>query len=254
MAAVVVLCAVLGACTRAPQKPPVQPSPGAAQAAPAPAAAPAQAPVAPSSPQRPAGALPAGAVVTPPAPAAPAAPISPAAPPRPVTPPPQKAAPPLARNDSLQSLFAQDRERKVLPEDFRTGPLAGGSDLEGDDRLALTAASRFLAALGEGKVSRELLSSGASAVGESMAFHKEQGDTLVSYRLGKPKPREGGEIATNVRLFGREGTAEGEIYMVSENRQWLVSDLQISMADLRVKRQKQKEKFFPSSYRWLLGE
>jgi hypothetical protein len=91
-------------------------------------------------------------------------------------------------------------------------------------------------------------------VGESIAFSLDRGDTPTSFRLGKPKPRDGGEIAANVRLFGPEGSAEGEIYMVAENRQWLVSDLQISMADLRMKREKPKEKFFPSSYRWLLGE
>jgi hypothetical protein len=166
----------------------------------------------------------------------------------------QRPAPPQAKSDTLQSLFANDRLKKVLPEDFLTGPLSGSGDLEGDERAALAAAARFLTALGQGKVARELLGSSAAALRESVSFHLDQGDIPVSFRLGKPKPREGGEIASNVRLFGREGTAEGEIYLVRESRQWLVSDLQISLADLRVKREKPKDKFFPSSYRWLLGD
>jgi hypothetical protein len=36
--------------------------------------------------------------------------------------------------------------------------------------------------------------------------------------------------------------------------QWLVSDLQLSMGQMAVTKEKPKEKFFPSAYRWLLEE
>jgi hypothetical protein len=167
---------------------------------------------------------------------------------------PPRASIPLARGDAIQGLFARDRDRVSLPEDFKIGPLAASRDVEADNRGAVEAAERFLSALSHGKVDRELLAAGASAVAESAAYHLEKGDTPSSFRLGKPKPRAGGEVAVNVRLFGPAGTAEGEIYMTSENKQWLVSDLQVGMSALQVKREKPKEKFFPSSYRWLLGE
>ena len=51
-----------------------------------------------------------------------------------------------------------------------------------------------------------------------------------------------------------DGTAEGEIYMAKPKAQWLVTDLQLSLAQMAVKREKPKEKFFPSAYRWLLEE
>jgi hypothetical protein len=146
------------------------------------------------------------------------------------------------------------RDERLLPEDFRIGPLESASDAEGDDRAALAAAEAFLDALTKGKTARKLLSSGAAEIGDSVAFHLERGEVPTSYRLGRPKTPGAGESAANVRLLGGGGTAEGEIYMMPENRQWLVSDLQVSLADLRVKREKPKDKFFPSSYRWLLGE
>ena len=45
----------------------------------------------------------------------------------------------------------------------------------------------------------------------------------------------------------------GDLY-VARRQKWLVSDLQLSLAQLAVKREKAKEKYFPSAYRWLLEE
>jgi hypothetical protein len=47
---------------------------------------------------------------------------------------------------------------------------------------------------------------------------------------------------------------EGEIYIAASGSQWLVADLQLSLAQLSVRREKPKEKFFPLEYRWLLEE
>lgn len=82
----------------------------------------------------------------------------------------------------------------------------------------------------------------------------QRGDVPRSFRIGAPKKHESGEISANVRLFGQEGTSEGEIFMTRAGGHWLVSDFQISMEDLKVKQEKPKERFFPSSYRWMLQE
>ena len=87
-----------------------------------------------------------------------------------------------------------------------------------------------------------------------LAYGLQQGNTPASFRLGSAKTRDDGEITATVRLFGTAGTAEGEIYMSKPAAQWLVSDLQLSMAQMAVTKEKPKEKFFPSAYRWLLEE
>jgi hypothetical protein len=50
------------------------------------------------------------------------------------------------------------------------------------------------------------------------------------------------------------GTSEGEIALARTGSRWLVADLQISMDDMQTKSPKSKERFFPSSYRWMLEE
>jgi len=72
--------------------------------------------------------------------------------------------------------------------------------------------------------------------------------------MGRPRTRDDGEVTAAVRLFGRDGSSEGEIYVARSGSTWLVADLQLSLAELSVKSEKPKEKFFPLEYRWLLEE
>jgi hypothetical protein len=107
----------------------------------------------------------------------------------------------------------------------------------------------------EGSVDTKLLTPEARArIPDALAFGLKQGYTPRSYRIGAPRTREDGEITAAVRLFGADGTSEGEIYMSRAGDQWLVSDVQVSLAGLSVKRPPAKEKFFPSAYRWLLED
>ena len=76
----------------------------------------------------------------------------------------------------------------------------------------------------------------------------------TSVRLGRPVSLPEGEISSNVRLFRGGGTAEGEVYLRKMSSRWLVSDVQVNPAALAVLRQKPDGRFFPSPYRWLLGE
>jgi hypothetical protein len=155
----------------------------------------------------------------------------------------------------MTSLIAVGTASRFLPEDFKIGMLSAPSELAGDEKSAISAVETFLAALIKGKVAQDMLApETSSAVSKSLSFALSQGNTPSSYRIGRPKKKDGGEIAFNVRLFGEEGTAEGEIYVSSVDKRWLVSDFQISLTELAVKREKANGKFFPSSYRWLLGE
>ena len=86
-------------------------------------------------------------------------------------------------------------------------------------------------------------------------FYSEAREAGVDGILIADMPvEESGEVTASVRLFGSAGTSEGEITLVKLGGHWLVTDLQIAMDDLKVAREKPKERFFPSSYRWMLEE
>jgi hypothetical protein len=148
-----------------------------------------------------------------------------------------------------------DRGKKILPEDFKIGRLGEAYGGTADENGAIAAADAFLASIVAGKVDPKLLApESEKTVSDTISFGLQQGYAPKSFRVGAPKVRENGEITATVRLFGAEGAAEGEIYMAHVGKVWLVSDLQLSLAQLADKKEKPKEKFFPSTYRWLLED
>jgi len=151
--------------------------------------------------------------------------------------------------------MALGRQTRTLPEDFKIGPLGDNRTENQDANAAVSAAEAFLTSLVAGKADGSLLAADSQkTVLDTLTYGLKQGYAPSSFRIGTPKVQDDGEIAANVRLFGADGTAEGEIYMARTGRKWLVSDLQLSLAQLAVKREKSKEKYFPSAYRWLLEE
>ena len=161
---------------------------------------------------------------------------------------------PVKPGSGLQILLTLGRDASTLPEDFKIGPLSGAKDLSGDEAAAGSAAGSFLAGLTKGKVLSEMLASTSTTALNSIKHHIAEGSVPSSFRLGRPKKLPNGEIAFNVRLFKGDGSAEGELYLVKDDRRWVVSDLQLSLPQLNEKREKGDEKFFPNSYQWLLGE
>jgi len=169
----------------------------------------------------------------------------------------QPAAAPTAprQNTDASSLLSLDRHGRVLPEDFKIGALADVRVGDADEQQAMTAASSFLSHLVGGKVDTILIDPGTQGrLADMLDFAVQRGDLPRSYRIGTPKKHETGDVTASVRLFGPAGTSEGEIVLARTDGHWLVTDLQISMDDLKVEREKPKERFFPSSYRWMLEE
>jgi hypothetical protein len=151
--------------------------------------------------------------------------------------------------------MALGRDRRIMPEDFKIGPLGDGRSERQDESRALEAASAFLDRLVAGSVDKKLLTpESQDAVADTLTFGLHQGNAPTAYRLGPPKARDDGEITAAVRLFGSQGTSEGVLYVAPSGSEWLVADLQLSLAQLTVKREKPKEKFFPLEFRWLLEE
>jgi hypothetical protein len=151
--------------------------------------------------------------------------------------------------------MALGRQARSLPEDFKIGPLGDNRAEDKDANDAVTTAQAFLASLAAGKPDGTLLAvESEKTVLDTLTYGLKQGYAPSSFRLGTPKVQDDGEIAANVRLFSAEGSAEGEIYMARSGKKWFVADLQLSLAQLAAKREKSKEKYFPSAYRWLLEE
>jgi hypothetical protein len=159
------------------------------------------------------------------------------------------------QNTDVTSLLTLGRDSRILPEDFKIGAFADARAGDPDEQQAMAVAGSFLSRLVSGKVEAALLDPGSeSRVSDMLDFGIQRGDVPRSYRLGAPKKHESGEITASIRLFGTVGTSEGEISLARASGHWFVTDLQISMDDLQVKQEKPTERFFPSSYRWMLEE
>lgn len=167
---------------------------------------------------------------------------------------PAAAAAPAAPADAgLHGLLGQGARDGILPEDFAIGPLAAERLLADDGRAAAAAAAALLDAFVSGRVDRTAIAVDArDGLAGMISFALERGDRPLSWRLGPPRA-DGAEQVANLRLFGAEGSAEGEIYARREGDGVLVSDLQIDPARMRVRRARPDRTFFPSPYRWLLG-
>jgi hypothetical protein len=143
----------------------------------------------------------------------------------------------------------------VLPEDFKIGMLGDARDGDADERQAMITATSFLAHLTSGKVDTTFLDpESEDRISDMLNFAIQRGDVPRSFRIGAPRKHESGEITASMRLQGPVGTGEGEISLARTGGHWNVTDLQISMDDLQVKSEKPKERFFPSSYRWMLED
>jgi hypothetical protein len=154
---------------------------------------------------------------------------------------------------SAASLMALGHTARQLPEDFKIGPLGDARGSRQDENRAITTAEAFLKSIVAGSVDTRLLTPDSQdSVADTLAYGLRQGYKPVSYRLGAPKSQENGQVTATVRLFSSEGASEGEIYLARAGSEWLVADLQLSLAQLSVKREPAKDKFYPSSYRWLL--
>ena len=164
------------------------------------------------------------------------------------------AVAPRQRTD-VSSLLSLARDGRTLPEDFKVGALGDARAGDADEQQALAAATSFLGRLEAGKIDATLLDPGAqSRLSDMLDFGIQRGDVPRSYRIGAPRKHEDGEITASVRLFGSVGTSEGEIAMARTGGHWLITDIQISMDDMQAKPEKPTQRFFPSSYRWMLEE
>jgi hypothetical protein len=164
--------------------------------------------------------------------------------------------PPIPRTVSDTSgRFALDPQQRIVPRDFKIGPLQDVLTGQLNKIKAATTVKEFLTALGKKTIRRELIKPDMQTELErSLSYPLKQGLVPDDFRIGQAIEDKDQEMSVNVRLFKGKNTAEGEIYLVKNKDQWLIDDLQIGLTLLAEKPSKSTEPFSPSSYKWLLKD
>lgn len=160
------------------------------------------------------------------------------------------------------------RRERSLPEDFKIGRLQDQLAGYGDQAQLLATVRLFLSGLTAASVTAEsLLPEAAPALDRYLKFYLERDIVPTDYRLGSLSylPESSGEGGTpqqarlGIRLFNQDPAAstlaasEGALYLERRAEQWLIADLQIDFQTLADPYVRGKQKFIPSSYRWLAG-
>lgn len=161
---------------------------------------------------------------------------------------PQSLPPPATPATSAE-LLETDRGPPVAPSDFRIGPLRLVESRTASTQEAADVLARFLDALVDGKVATELLVSWSrDRLSRSIAYQTAGGAAPIRYRIGELRETTDGELLANVRLYGKTGVAEGEIYLVGSDGAWSVGDIQVGFSRLLEPYQMPEEPFVPSTY------
>ncbi len=187
-----------------------------------------------------------------------------AEPPREITLTPQRQGPshPQAARAARpeESRLMPLASARLLPEDFDIGPLQDGLQASAVELTVLRRSERFLDALEQGKLEETLLAPETrDGLVRTLSYYVERGLTPTAYRLGRisfQEPEEAGgprrDARLNVRLYGKVGQAEGELYLTQTDGAWYVSDLQVGLDMLDKERPPREEQYVPYSYGWTL--
>lgn len=150
------------------------------------------------------------------------------------------------------TLLYRRQGSRIIPEDFKIGPLQDNFDPGNNKDLTLII-DQFLKILTRGKIEEDLLiPSDRTELSRFLAYHIGRGLIPRSYRFGSINLDDPSVARANVRLFSEIGVSEGEIYLAKEHGIWYISDLQIAFEQLGIAYQKSDEKFIPCSYGWTI--
>ncbi len=138
----------------------------------------------------------------------------------------------------------------LLPEDFEIGPLGDGLAGSRAERLARSAATRFLSGLTAGKVpAGEILPERREELARSLQYYLDRKLLPLRYRLGPFIELEDGSLRCRLRLFGDPGAVTGELYLSKAEDAWYVADAQVGLVSLGTASPPRTEKFVPTEVR-----
>ena len=155
---------------------------------------------------------------------------------------------PIQQRDRILSMRKGDRYRA---EDFAIGTLQGHSS-NVDVMQIVQRIRSFQEGLGQGTVPLDdIHESWLTHAQRSLTFYLERGYIPVEVRVGLVDIYESDRASAQVRFSGDPGVAIGEIYLVKSQKEWLVSDLQLDLADLGEIPQRREGPYEPSLYRMM---
>ncbi|MBN2533168.1 MAG: hypothetical protein JXB88_09770 [Spirochaetales bacterium] len=141
----------------------------------------------------------------------------------------------------------------IYPQDFTIGSLYNEGDSSQEARFIEEIISDFLVSLKESKIETSLLYEGEeSGLYRFLTFHLEMMNIPQKYRIGKIVIEETDTGYTFVRIFGKKGKTDGEIYVKKKENKWYISDIQLNFDELEVPAEKNEEKFMPTTYQWII--
>ncbi len=161
------------------------------------------------------------------------------------------AQPSAGTDDEIDPSFLYRRAPRLLPHDYKIGPLqdllaAGRTESEALDILI-----SFLTALAEGTVAEAaMVADRRQSLSRSLRFHLRDGRLPRAARIGAVTVADD-QIHVAVRLFGDPGRVAGEAYLEATPDGWRIADLQLDLQRLAQPYTAPAE-FEPSAARWLL--
>lgn len=151
------------------------------------------------------------------------------------------------------SFLPQLPGKSIQPEDFSIGSLYNEGDSSWDAVLIGGILSDFLNSLKQNKIKTSLLYEGEeSELYRLLTYHLENKNIPRKYRIGEITIEDMDKGFAIVRIFGKKGRTDGEIYVRKKQNKWHISDMQINFYELEIPAEKSGEKFMPATYHWII--
>ena len=159
-------------------------------------------------------------------------------------------------------MLPQVPENSLLPEDFHIGKLYNKGDTSQDAVLIGSTISDFFTSMKNKTIKQSLLYQEKPSKEEEsensgyeldrlLTFHIENNNIPQTYRIGAITIENTDTAHAIVRVYGKKGVTNGEIYLIKEQKKWYISDMQINFYNLEIPEKDNGEKFLPTTYHWI---
>jgi hypothetical protein len=153
------------------------------------------------------------------------------------------------------SFFSLSPGQRIIVEDFKIGPLQDFLIGQYDRIKAASVVHDFFEGLSKKEIKQELIKPEMrTEMKRSLSYSLKNSLLPEEFRIGKIIPEASDEISVNIRIFKGQSVTEGEVYLLKEDGEWMIIDMQIGFTLLAEKYNKDTEPFSPSSYKWLLKD
>ncbi len=154
--------------------------------------------------------------------------------------------------------FLKDKSGEfITPSDFKIGKLQREFNLTREQIAQLKIIKSFLSGLTGGKVEKDtLIDSERDNLEKIIKYRLNREGVPIYFRIGEIlKNRSRDLTSANVKLIGKRGVAEGEIYLKKQKNQWFIENVKIDFSMLnKPSKEEGQEPFNPSRFEWMLKD